>query len=323
MTPGPEPGADRGENISSHAAGSHARFENPFRPLRQRAIEYVTQAFQAIGKNTHFGLEEAEDILFDCIENPDALEQLYALAVGQKDTTNSLAIHLVNHATYSLKLGRGLKWSPERLVRLGVSALLHDLGMCQVPQHIRHKEGKLAPEEMAEIRKHPEYGLRIMLENFGEPFRWLGEALYHEHEREDGRGYPQGLLGNEISEYAKIIGLADVYEALTHNRPHRKRLLPHKAAQEIVQTQKTSFHHRLLKVLLEELSVFSLHSLVRLNSNAIGRVAQTVPGQPLRPVVQLIYDGDGNEITDERMIALKDFPLLYVVDSLDETELPN
>lgn len=320
---GPEPGTDKGENLTSQAgASSRARLENPYRHLRQKAIEYVTGAFQAIGKGTQLGLEDGEDIIFECLEHPDALEQLYSLAVGQKDTTNSLAIHLVNHATYTLKLGRGLKWSPERQVRLGVAALLHDIGMCRVPQHIRHKEGKLAPEEMNEIRKHPEYGLRIILDGFGEPFRWLGEALYHEHEREDGRGYPQGLLGNEISEYAKIIGLADVYEALTHNRPHRKRLLPHKAVQEIIQTQKASFHQRLLKVMLEELSVFSLNSLVRLNSNAIGRVAQTVPGQPLRPVVQLLYDGDGNEISDERMIALKDFPLLYIVDSLDETEVP-
>ncbi|MBI3126327.1 MAG: HD domain-containing protein [Candidatus Tectomicrobia bacterium] len=323
MLMGPEPGAERGDDLTSQAgAASRARTENPFRPLRQRAIEYVTGAFQAIGKGTPLSLEDGEDIIFDCLEHPNALEQLYSLAVGQKDTTNSLAIHLVNHATYALKLGRGLKWSPERLVRLGVASLLHDVGMCWVPQHIRHKEGKLAPEEMNEIRKHPEYGLRIVLENFGEPFRWLGEALYHEHEREDGRGYPQGLLGNEVSEYAKIIGLADVYEALTHNRPHRKRLLPHKAVQEIIQTQKTSFHQRLLKVMLEELSVFSLNSLVRLNSNAIGRVAQTVPGQPLRPIVQLLYDGDGNEISDERLISLKDFPLLYIVDSLDETEVP-
>ncbi|OGL62412.1 MAG: hypothetical protein A3J27_10740 [Candidatus Tectomicrobia bacterium RIFCSPLOWO2_12_FULL_69_37] len=323
MLMGPEPGTSGGDDLTSQAgAAQRSRLENPYRPLRQKAIEYVTGAFQAVGKSTQLNLEDGEDIIFECLEHPDALEQLYALAVGQKDTTNSLALHLVNHATYSLKLGRGLKWSPERLVRLGVAALLHDLGMCHVPQHIRHKEGKLAPEEMAEIRKHPEYGLRIMLENFGEPFRWLGEALYHEHEREDGRGYPQGLLGNEISEYAKIIGLADVYEALTHNRPHRKRLLPHKAVQEIIQTQKASFHQRLLKVMLEELSVFSLNSLVRLNSNAIGRVAQTVPGQPLRPVVQLLFDGDGNEISDERMIALKEFPLLYIVDSLDETEVP-
>ena len=81
---------------------------------------------------------------------------------------------------------------------------------------------------------------------------------------------PRAFPGGQISEYGKVIGLADVYEALTHHRPHRKRMLPHKAVQEIVQTQKVQFHQRLLKVMIEELSVFSLNSLVRLNLNAIG-----------------------------------------------------
>jgi len=319
---GPEPGARRDEDLSSSpAASSRARAENPFRKVRKRALDYIGGALQAGAKGSRFGLEDAEDFLFDILETPDAIEQLYSLAVSIKDTENSMAIHLFNHAIYALKLSRGLKWSPERQVRLGVASMIHDIGMCRVPQKIRHKEGKLSPHELAEVQKHPEIGMRIIMENFGEPFRWLAEAIYHEHEREDGRGYPQGLQGNEISEYAKVIGLADTYEALTHNRPHRNRLLPHKAVQEIIQTQKASFHHRLLKAMLEELSVFSLNSFVRLNSNAIGRVAQTVPGQPLRPVIQLIFDGDGNEIMDERLIPLKDHPLLYIVDSMDESEI--
>jgi hypothetical protein len=110
-------------------------------------------------------------------------------------------------------------------------------------------------------------------------------------------------------------------EALTHHRPHRKRMLPHKAVQKIVQTQKVQFHQRLLKVMIEELSVFSLNSMVRLNSNAIGRVAETTPGQPLRPVVQLIFDAEGHEIMEDRYISLKEFPLLYIVDEVEESEL--
>ncbi|MDP7371539.1 MAG: hypothetical protein QF919_13770, partial [Nitrospinota bacterium] len=107
-----------------------------------------------------------------------------------------------------------------------------------------------------------------------------------------------------------------------HHRPQRKRLLPHKAIQEIVQTQKVQFHQRLLKVMIEELSAFSLNSLVRLNLNAIGRVTETIPGQPLWPVVQLIFDADGNEIGEDRFISLREFPLLYIVDEVEESELP-
>ncbi|MDA1001155.1 MAG: HD domain-containing protein [bacterium] len=320
---GPEPGKEGpGDGYSSSPADRITAENNPYRILRQRAMDLIAKILKATATGEAFGLESAEEWVVDVIETPEGLDQLYGLAVSTKDESNSMAIHLFNHSIYSLKLGRGLRWSPDRMIRLGVAALIHDIGMGKVPQHIRHKEGKLSSQELAEIQNHPTYGAKLILDTFGEPFRWLAEALYHEHEREDGRGYPQGLTGNQISEYGKVIGLADVYEALTHNRPQRKRLLPHKAVQEIIQTQKTSFHQRLLKIMLEELSVFTLNSLIRLNSNAIGRVAQTVPGQPLRPVVQIIFDAEGNEIMEERNIALKDYPLLYIVDSVDESELP-
>lgn len=296
---------------------------NPYNSLRDRAIEFVFKFLQAIANDEVISLDEAEDIVYECIEKPEAMEHLYTLAVSVIDTSNSMAIHLFNHMVYSLKLGQGLKWPEDRLIRLGVASLIHDVGMCGISQHIRHKEGKLTSEEIAEIRVHPQYGMEIILHMYGEQFQWLADAIYHEHERENGRGYPQGLSGGQISEYAKVIGLADVYEALTHHRPQRKRMLPHKAVQEIVQTQKVQFHQRLLKVMIEELSVFSLNSFVRLNSNAIGRVAETTPGQPLRPVVQLIFDADGNGITEERFISLKEFPLLYIVDEVEESELPS
>lgn len=296
---------------------------NPYNPLRERSIKFVFKFLQAIANDEVVSLDEAEDIVYECVEDPDAMEHLYTLAVSVIDTSNSMAIHLFNHMVYSIKLGQGLKWPEDRLIRLGVASLIHDVGMCGISQHIRHKEGKLTSGEIAEIRVHPQYGMEIILHMYGDQFQWLAEAIYHEHERENGRGYPQGLSGGQISEYAKVIGLADVYEALTHHRPQRKRMLPHKAVQEIVQTQKVQFHQRLLKVMIEELSVFSLNSFVRLNSNAIGRVAETTPGQPLRPVVQLIFDADGNMISEERFISLKEFPLLYIVDEVEESELPS
>ncbi|MFC1491489.1 HD domain-containing phosphohydrolase [Nitrospinota bacterium] len=315
---GPDVDDDEGE------AGQENEAEiNPYSALRERALQFLYTFLQSVSNQESFPLDDAEDVIYDCIEDPDALEHLYSLAVSAKDTSNSMAIHLFNHTVYALKLGKGLKWSPDRLVRLGVASLIHDIGMCAIPQKIRHKEGKLTPAELTEIRNHPHYGMEIILQIFGNPFQWLAEAIYQEHERENGRGYPQGLSGSQISEYAKVIGLADIYEALTHHRPHRKRMLPHKAVQEIVQTQKALFHQRLLKVMIEELSVFSLNSLVRLNSNAIGRVAETTPGQPLRPVVQLIFDADGNEIMEDRYISLKEFPLLYIVDEVEESELPS
>ncbi len=193
--------------------------------------------------------------------------------------------------------------------------------MFRVSQELRHKEGNLSVREVAEVGNNPVHGYNIIVQTFEKSLGWHAEVIHQEHERENGRGYPQRLTGNDISDYAKVLGLAGIYEALTYYRPRREKMLPYKAVQEIIQTQKTSFHNKLLNVIIEELSVFSLNSLVRLNSSAIGHVGQTVQGQPIRPQIQMIFDDQGTEIIEEWRIDLQEFPLLYIVDSVDETEL--
>ena len=319
---GPDPDENKGGRSATRTE-ENLLANDPMRRLRQRVLDYISKTFPKVSDGKKFDLEEAEEIVVECIDTPNAMDQLYALAVSARHQHNSIAVHLFNHTIYALKLGFGLRWQEDRLIRVGVASLIHDIGMCRVSQELRHKEGKLSEREVDEVRNHPVHGYNIIMQTFGKSLGWLAEAIHQEHERENGRGYPQGLTGNDISDYAKVIGLADIYEALTHHRPHRERMLPYKAVQEIIQTQKTSFHQKLLKVMLEELSVFSLNSLVRLNSNAIGRVVQTVQGQPLRPKIQMIFDDQGTEIMEERVIDLKEFPLLYIVDSVDETELPN
>ncbi len=290
--------------------------------LAKELIECVTQLFQQVSRGEGFTLQRLDSLVRRSLEVEGFLDYMYGKALGVKDTTNAMGIHLVNVFTLSLKLGRGLRFPPERQRRLGTAALIHDLGMCRVTQKLRHKEGTLAEREMEEIRHHPIYGYELVLENLGNDYRWLAETLLQEHEREGGAGYPQSLAGDKIGELAKVIGLADVYEALSQPRPHRKQLLPYKVVQEILQNMRGFFSPKVLKAMLTELSVFALHSLVRLNSNAIGKVVEIVSGHPLRPTIQLLYDADGYKVPDGRIIHLKDSPLLYIVDSVDESELP-
>ncbi|MFQ6111290.1 MAG: HD-GYP domain-containing protein [Nitrospinota bacterium] len=290
--------------------------------FHKELIEAVTQLFQRVSQGEGFNLKSLDALVARSLEAQGVLDFMYGKALALKDTTNAMGIHLVNVFTFSLKLGQGLRYSFERQRRLGTAALIHDLGMCRVPQEYRHKEGSLATRELDEIRRHPIYGYELVLENLGNDYRWLAETLLQEHERERGQGYPHGLAGDKIGEFAKVIGLADVYEALSQPRPYRGQLLPYRVVQEILQNMRGFFSPKVLKAMLSELSVFALHSLVRLNSNAIGQVVEIVAEHPLRPTIELLYDAEGYRIRDRRVIHLKDSPLLYIVDSVDESELP-
>jgi cyclic di-GMP phosphodiesterase len=117
-----------------------------------------------------------------------------------------------------------------REIRIG--ALLHDIGKIGIPLTILHKEGKLDDEEWLEIKRHPEYGARI-LEPLGRYYPEVLAIVRHEHERWDGRGYPDGIAGTEIPLGSRLIMIADTYDAVCSTRPYRKAL-PKSAALEII-----------------------------------------------------------------------------------------
>ena len=157
----------------------------------------------------------------------------------------------------------------------------------------------------------------------GEPFEWLAEVALQIHERSDGLGYPKGLTGKEISELASIIGLMDTYMAMIRKRPYRDRFIQTDAIKSIVKTQRRQFPSGILKSFLDQISLFPINTYVRLNNRSIGVVLSTEINQPLRPTVELRYDGQGNRLKKGEIIRLADNPLLYLVESVDEKKLPS
>jgi HD-GYP domain-containing protein (c-di-GMP phosphodiesterase class II) len=142
------------------------------------------------------------------------------------------------------------------------------------------------------------------------------------HERSDGSGYPKGLEGSEISEFAAIIGLVDLYIALIGKRPHREKFMQTEAIKMILKETKGLFPSKILKTFLNQISLFPINAYVRLNNKSIGRVLSTEKNQPLRPTIELLYDGLGNKLERREIIRLMDSPLLYITDSLKDSELP-
>jgi HD-GYP domain-containing protein (c-di-GMP phosphodiesterase class II) len=222
----------------------------------------------------------------------------------------------MNTMIYALKIGLRLEYSPDQLEALGLAALLHDIGMFTIPDSILKKPDSLSDEETAAVRRHPEIG-RDFLAPWRTEMPWLAETACEHHELEDGSGYPRGLRGEQVSEFAKIIGLASTYEAMTHDRPHRRCV----SVRELVDTKNRSFSPRVMRAFLEQISLYPIGSFIRLNNRTIGKVVGTHDGQPLRPVVRVLMDADGNRVTEEKTVSLLGNPILWVTGAVSDEEL--
>lgn len=129
--------------------------------------------------------------------------------------------HSLNVCMLSLILGLFLKLKRGKLKNLGIAALLHDVGRARIPRHILYKPSPLTVEEFAEVKKHSAYGCKIIKE-CGQLPEEVTLAVLRHHERLDGSGYPGGLRGDEIGLFARILAVADVFDALLADRPFRQ-----------------------------------------------------------------------------------------------------
>lgn len=287
--------------------------------LYAEARDYMTEFRQKVlssGKGIGPGrsLKRVERI----VESPRLIDEMYALTLlfGHSDTT--FVDHSVNNMVYSLMLGMRMNYPPRKLVGLALAALHHDVGMFLIPEQILNKKQRLNPDELAEIRKHPGIG-RNLLKAYDAVDPEISRAVYEHHERESMQGYPEGIGNGKICEYAKIIGICDSYEAMTHYRPHKKAMEQYVSVLELAGTKDLLFDPRIVKVFLDVITIYPTGTYVRLNNGAIGVVVSTNPDNPFRPVVRIVRDGQGNKVSGEQ-IDLAQTNILNIVTGVPATE---
>jgi HD-GYP domain-containing protein (c-di-GMP phosphodiesterase class II) len=242
---------------------------------------------------------------------------IQCMMVGSSDDYQ--VANAVNVAILSAKIGMGLHYESAALERLALAGLLHDLGMWLVPPGIIEKPGSLNEEEQARVYAHPEEGRRIVA-GMGESYRWLATTIAQEHERWDGSGYPCRLKGGDIAESAQIIGLADVFDALITQRPYHARVVPHQALRGLLVQHKQAFQPRLLKTVVDQLSLYPVGTAVRLNDGHIGVVSKVNPRFPLRPVLLVRRSHEGRTTGDPAPLDLSHETSTHIVEVLPATQ---
>jgi len=247
-------------------------------------------------------------------------EALLAETVRQRRDERTFPQRAVNTALLSMRMGLEIEYDERRILSLGLCALMHDLGMLGLPAELLEAR-RLTPEQRALLQRHPLESQRLA-QSFGKGFTWIGRIVAQAHERGDGTGYPAGLKGEQIHEFARIIGLADTYEAMVHPRPDRQARAVYHVVKEIIDLRNTLFDRHLVKALIHIVSIFPLGSLVKLNNEEIGRVVGTSRLHPTRPTVEILLDARGRRLNPPRLIVLEEEPMVYVVDpAIEESVL--
>ncbi len=214
--------------------------------------------------------ENASELLTNLFNNPETLgnyeasklivNDIVETILNEKYTIKSLMsiashdyythTHSINVAIYALSLGSFLDFTQKELSELGEAALLHDLGKSKIAPEIINKNGKLTDAEFQKIKEHPALGYTIGLK-LGIKNRKVLEGIRHHHEKVDGTGYPFGMRGEAIPYYARIIGLCDVFDALTSRRSYKEPMTSFEALSLIKTNMKNHIDFNLLKKMIE------------------------------------------------------------------------
>lgn len=227
----------------------------------------------------------ADDLMRAITENDAVAVDIEALKVSDEYTFK----HCVDVATMSMVIGRRYGLSDAQLHQLGISGLLHDVGKSKIPNEVLNKAGKLTDEEFNIMRQHTKLGYDILKEKKGVSEEIALGVLQH-HEKINGRGYPYGLMGDEITLYAKIISVADIYDALVTERPYKKPMSKRDAV-EMIMALTEELDITALKSFLESVILYPVGCEVKLSNGEHAQVVENNEGYILRPKVVGLSSG--------------------------------
>jgi HD-GYP domain-containing protein (c-di-GMP phosphodiesterase class II) len=220
-------------------------------------------------------------IVDDIIQNKDVMVNVIDLKVYDDYTY----YHSLNVAILAVAIGLGIGLNRETLNALGISAVLHDIGKRFVPKDILEKKGSLTAEEFDVIKEHSQIGYSYIRENLNLS-SVSNVAILQHHERYDGSGYPFGKKEQNITPFARILSVVDVYDALTSKRPYHEPRLPHLALEYIEQESGKLFDPHVTKVFLKKIAPYPVGTDVELSNGYRGLVVEIIrrlrPDHPLR-----------------------------------------
>lgn len=286
-----------GAYIANHISKDLEIYDVVANETRQKAIHLAKKTLTRIKKPEDItpAMKKAisrvvNNIIEDLLKNRDLTFNLYNI----KTFDDYIFQHSVNVCLFSLVMGLARGYNEKKLLQLGIGAFMHDLGKLQVPETILNKPGRLTEEEFTFIQEHPTLGYEILKKSDEIDFV-SSNILYQHHEKLNGCGYPKGVQGKSIHEYARIVAIADIYDAITSHRVYNKPMPNHEAIELLIAYASQELDEELVHLFLQHIPAFPLGTCVHLNNQSRGVVIEQNKGLPLRPLL-MILEEKGREV---------------------------
>lgn len=273
------------------------------RELHRHFARQVETVYHRLAEGKPFDIEATRQVTGQVVEsvirNPDAM--VWLSRVRDKDAYSYH--HAFRCAIWGTVFGRHLGISRSALESLALGLTLMDVGKAKLPDGLLNKSGMLAPAERAELRRHVGYSLEILGEMPGIGPQVLQMVAEH-HERFDGSGYPNQLVGKAISPLGKIAGLIDTYDAMTSERPYARALTSVEAVSRLYELRNTEFQSQLVEEFIQAIGVYPTGTLVHLSSHEVGVVIAQNVERRLRPKLLVLLDGDKKPVGRPRYLDM-------------------
>lgn len=263
-----------------------------------RKIEDVTNQFQDIFYQVEIGhgipIDEIQEEIIPIIRQAAEIPHLHHLFYELNSKDKYTYLHTICVGIIATTIGKWLGLSPQDLSNLTLGATLHDIGKTRVPTHLLNKPGKLTQEEYEEMKLHTIHGYELIrdIEGLSESVALI--AVQH-HEREDGKGYPLGLVSDQIHPLSKIVAIADVFHAMSSSRSYRNASPFYEVMNQMQKDAFGKFDSKVMLVFLNKMMNSLVGKKVILTDNTVGSIIMINPYDPIRCLVMV-----GKELIDLR-----------------------
>ena len=236
-----------------------------------------------------------------------------------KENDSYIIFHSIKTTFLVLSIADFLKFPAHKQIEIGISAMLHKLGMLLLPSRLYQKKGVLTPKELQVIRTHPVISYKTL--KTAEFHASIYIAVLEHHEHIDGTGYPRKLNGDRISLYGKILAVASAYAAATTKRPFREELDGHSGIMDLLRSKGTKYDEKILRSLVFVMSVYPIGTFVQLSNRVKGIVIKTNLTTPQHPILKLLIDEKGIPYSNKPILQTRPEDEIQITGTLKKEEI--
>ncbi len=273
------------------------------RKVHSKAATAVTSMFQEARMGKALQLEGIDTLVDDITQsisrNPEAFLSLARL----KTKDNYTYLHSVAVCALMIALGKQMNLDPALIKDLGMAGLLHDVGKMMVPDEVLNKPGRLTDSEFTIVKNHPLRGWEILKASEGVSAIALDVCLHH-HERVDGTGYPDKISGDDLSLFARMGSVCDVYDAITSERCYKAGWAPAESIRKMAEWQEGQFDSTIFQAFVKTIGIYPSGTLVKLKSTRLAVVIEQSDKNLLTPIVKVFFSTKANSPMQPEIINL-------------------